>query len=127
MYRGGSGCEKLWKQIDHEDITLIEQSAEHPSAEVILNARAYRRSRSGSSPSAAMAAAAAAPASATAATTPSDTTVAGDAVPGGGGSSSATLETEAVEIGGLLIKLSLPNSACCRELAQLLHGLSDKA
>ncbi|CBN76641.1 conserved unknown protein [Ectocarpus siliculosus] len=39
LYRGGSGCETLWKQIDHQDITLVEQSAEHAPAELILNVR----------------------------------------------------------------------------------------
>lgn len=134
LYRGGSGCEELWKQIEHQDITLIEQSAEHAPAELILNARAYRRPRSASSSSAAAAAAAAArtttqansasPAVAGAATNAaavtSDTTV----VPG---RSAAALEAEEVAVGGLLIKLSLPSSAWCRELAQLLHGLSGKA
>lgn len=132
LYRGGSGCEELWKQIEHQDITLIEQSAEHAPAELILNARAYRRPRSASSSSAVAAAAArtttqansatpaVAGAAANAATATSDTVV----VPGRSG---AALEAEEVAVGGLLIKLSLPSSAWCRELAQLLHGLSGKA
>ena len=43
------------------------------------------------------------------------------------GRSAATLEAEEVAVGGLLMKLSLPSSAWCRELAQLLHSLSGKA
>lgn len=129
LYRGGSGCEELWKQIEHQDITLIEQSAEHAPAELILNARAYRRPRSTSNSSAATTRAAAQANSATpavAAATPNAAAVTADTavVPG---RSTAALEAEEVAVGGLLIKLSLPSSAWCRELAQLLHGLSGKA
>ncbi|CAM9126322.1 unnamed protein product, partial [Choristocarpus tenellus] len=45
LYRGASGCEKLWMQIEHSDITLVEQGAEHVPAELILNTRAVRRPR----------------------------------------------------------------------------------
>ena len=128
MYRGGSGCEELWKQIEHQDITLIEQSAEHAPAELILNARAYRRPRSASSSSGATTRSATqansatlgvATAAANAAAVTADTVVPGR--------SAATLEAEEVAVGGLLMKLSLPSSAWCRELAQLLHSLSGKA
>lgn len=152
LYRGGSGCEKLWKQIEHQDITLVEQSAEHAPAELILNARAYSRPRravfSSSTPSTVGSSSAAAfttddrtglpstgegrevgGATATAAVVSrpsrSETSADDSGVPDDG--SAAPLEAEKMEFGGLLMKLSLPNSPCCRELAQLLHGLSDKA
>lgn len=128
LYRGGSGCEELLKQIEHQDITLIEQSAEHAPAELILNARAYRRPRSVSSSPAATTRAPAQAASATpavaAAALNAATGTADTVVPG---RSASALEAEEVAVGGLLIKLSLPSSAWCRELAQLLHGLSGKA
>ena len=130
----------LWKKIYHQDITLVEQSAEHAPVELILNARAYRRLRGA--------------ASATTATFPvaiddahprierpaADSTavdtknsnvghVRVGVVEGRRGDERmATLGAEEeVEVWGLLMKLSLPNSACCRELAQLLHGLTGKA
>lgn len=116
LYRGGSGCETLWKQIEHQHITLVEQSAEHAPAELILNARAYRRPRSNSGPGVG------------AAGTASAVGVAAVALTGtAAGGVAATGEAEEVQVGGLLMKLSLPSSACCWELAQLLHGLSDKA
>lgn len=102
MYRGGSGCESLWKQIEHQHITLVEQSAEHAPAELILNAREFRRPRFAD-----------------------PLTVASMASSAAGGEVEAPDSDE--EEGGLLMKLSLPSSACSRELAQLLQGLSDSA
>lgn len=118
LYRGSSGCEILWKEIEHQHITLVEQSAEHSPAELILNARAFRRPRSSAAP-------------ATGPPPPPSGDAAG--VPDDGGASgagaavvveAAAFEQEEVEVGEFLIKLSLPSGACSRELAQLLQGLS---
>lgn len=128
LYRGGSGCEELWKQIEHQDITLIEQSAEHAPAELILNARAYRRPRSASSsPAATTRAPRQANSPAPPTTAAAANAAAGTANTVVSGRNASALEAEEVAVGGLLIKLSLPSSAWCRELAQLLHGLSGKA
>lgn len=116
LYRGGSGCEKLWKQIEHQHITLVEQSAEHAPAELILNARAYRRPRSNNN----------APAVGVAGTVGSVGVAAVAMIGVAAGGVPPTVQAE-VQVGGLLMKLSLPSRTCCRELAQLLHGLSDKA
>lgn len=112
MYKGGSGCETLWKQIEHQHITLVEQSADHAPAELILNAIAFRRPRVEGS--------AMAPSNYRASPT---ATVATGVVPGGGGAA-AVLEDNEAEVGGLLMKLSLPSSACSHALAQLLQSLS---
>lgn len=117
----------------------MEQGAEHAPAELILNARAYRRPRNVTSPTAAAAPAPPPPPTIgsatprpliamTAASTASDVARVGAVAGGGGGGGGVvTLDVEEVEVGGLLMKLALPNSACCRELAQLLHGLSERA
>lgn len=113
LYRGGSGCETLWKQIDHQHITLVEQSAEHSPAELILNARAFRCPRRLATPS-------------LLATPPASN----NAAAVGAGTMAAAVaheQEEADVVGGLLIKLSLPSSSCSRELARLLQGLSNNS
>ncbi|CAM9524405.1 unnamed protein product [Scytosiphon promiscuus] len=142
LYRGSSGCETLWKQIEHQDITLVEQSAEHAPAELILNARGYRRPKSSPSSLGTKGSATTTEAAASVASPPraraSKTGATGAAVAAGaagatrlprlqGNAAASTLEAEEVAVGGLLMKLSLPSSGCCHELAQLLHGLSGKA
>lgn len=97
--------------------------------ELILNARAYRRLRSSANIST--------PTSASETDYALADTGNTAAVSGGSGEGDGVGEwgyatvflggEEEVEIGGLLMKLSLPNSACCRELAQLLHGVTGKA
>lgn len=122
LYRGGSGCETLWKQIEHQHITLVEQSAENAPAELILNARAFRRPRSFLGAPVAR-------------STSDETAVVGTSAPAPGGDSGGRaggvdatgFEQDDGEVGGFLMKLSLPNSACCRELAQLLQSLSENA
>lgn len=96
----------------------MEQSAEHSPAELILNARAFRRPRHSAAP-------------ATGPPPPLSGHAAG--VPDDGGENgaaaaivveAAAYEQEEVEVGEFLIKLSLPSGGCSRELAQLLQGLS---
>lgn len=127
LYRGGSGCEKLWKKIHHEDITLVEQSAEHAPVELILNARAYRRLRSGANISTPTSASETDYALGDTGNAAAVSGGSGDGIGGWGHATAFFGGEEVAEIGGLLMKLSLPNSACCRELAQLLHGLTGKA
>lgn len=105
----------------------MEQSAEHAPAELILNARGYRRPRSSTSPLRSRTASASPPRARIPATPNRAAAAAAEGRAAGGGSVRPALEVEEVALGGLLMKLSLPSSACCRELAQLLHGLSDKA
>lgn len=101
--------------------------------ELILNARAYRRLRSGANVSTPTSASETDDAladtgnSATAAAVSGGSLARSDSVGEWGHAKAFFGGEEEVEIGGLLMKLSLPNSACCRELAQLLHGLTDKA
>ncbi|CAM9850977.1 unnamed protein product, partial [Discosporangium mesarthrocarpum] len=118
LYRGTSGCEKLWKQIEHTDITLVEQGAEHAPAELILNARAVRRPHHPIMGTAAASATAYHP-------------VEGQELEGGERTMSVNsvgeLSREEVEVGSLLIKLTVPSSSCSGELARLLQGLSGLA
>lgn len=116
LYRGESGCERLWKEIEHQHITLVEQSADHAPAELILNARAFRRPRDEhwtEGNMANMAGMADMPNMADMSSVPS--------------AGVGAFVREEAEVGGLLVKLSLPSSACSREVAQVLQSLSEHA